>query len=86
MGKKQQLFVSSVETFRDDGTPESKTRYDREGNVAHKVLFDKAGRPLSGICGDFMRWEMVDSHTIKVSGDGNMDNFTTTAPPSVENA
>lgn len=81
MGKKPHLFVSSMETFRDDGTPESKTRYDREGNEIHRVMYDEKGRPLSGICGDFMRWEMKNSHTIIISGDGDMDNFSVTNPP-----
>ena len=28
-----------------------------------------------------MKWEMLDSHTIKISGDGEMDAFTTMTPP-----
>lgn len=79
MGKKRQLFVSSVETFRDDGTPKAKTRYDRHGNVVGTTHYDEKGHPLSGICGDFMKWEMLDSHTIKISGNGDMDDFTTMA-------
>ncbi len=82
MGKKKlQLFVSSVETFQNGGIPKSKIKYDRHGNVVYTTHYDEKGRPLSGICGDFMKWEMVDSHTIKISGDGDMDDFTTTAPP-----
>ena len=81
MGKKRQLFVSSVETFRDGGTPKAKTRYDRHGNVVGTTHYDEKGHPLSGICGDFMKWEMLDSHTIKISGNGDMDDFTTMASP-----
>lgn len=81
MGKKRKLFVSSVETFRDDGTPKVKIRYDRHGNVVGTTRYDEKGYPLSGICGNFMKWEMLDSHTIKISGDGDMDDFATTAPP-----
>lgn len=80
MEKKRQLFVSSVETFRDDGTPKAKIRYDRHGNVVGTTRYDENGYPLSGICGDFMKWEMLDSHTIKISGDGEMDAFTTMTP------
>ena len=43
------LFVSSIETFRDDGTPESKTEYDIAGNVSHVITYDEHGHPLSHV-------------------------------------
>lgn len=56
-------------------------RKSSPGNVVGTTHYDEKGYPLSGICGDFMKWEMLDSHTIKISGNGDMDDFTTMAPP-----
>ena len=40
-----QLFVSSVETFCDDGTLESKTEYNLDGEVTHVITYDEHGNP-----------------------------------------
>ena len=44
--KNMQLFVSSVETFRDDGTRESKTEYNLDGKMTHVFTYDEQGHPL----------------------------------------
>lgn len=41
------LFASSVETFRDDGTPESKTEYNRGGDIVRITTYDEHGHPLA---------------------------------------
>lgn len=43
--KNMQLFVSSVETFCDDGTLESKTEYNLDGEVTHVITYDEHGNP-----------------------------------------
>lgn len=47
--KNMQLFVSSVETFRDDGTRESKTEYNLDGKMTHVFTYDERGNPLSHV-------------------------------------
>ena len=74
--KKKKIFVSRIHTFRENGVLKQKTVYNSKEEVAYIIDYDEQGRPLSGICGDFMTWEMVDAHTIKISGNGEMDNFS----------
>lgn len=69
------LFVSSVETFRDDGTPESKTEYNLDGEVTRVFTCDEHGNPTSGVCGDCMSWRMLDANTIQFEGFGEMDDY-----------
>lgn len=73
--KNMQFFVSSVETFRDDGSPESKTEYNLDGEVTHVFTYDEHGNPLSGVCGDCMSWRMLDANTIQFEGVGEMDDY-----------
>ena len=49
--------------------------------ASYESRFDRAGRPLSGVCGDFMYWEMLDWSTLLICGDGEMDDFSYDAPP-----
>ena len=46
MEKKRQLFVSSVETFRDDGTPKAEIRYDRAVMSSELHIMMKRGIPF----------------------------------------
>lgn len=75
------LRVSSIDTFWPGGILKSKTKYDRNENVAYTINYDEQGSPLNGVCGDFMAWQMLDAHTIKITGDGDMDHFSARVLP-----
>ena len=77
----QEVFIRSITSFREGGVPSKKTMYNHHDNVVCVIHYDAQGRPLSGVCGDFMTWRMMDTHTIVISGDGNMDDFTWDSPP-----
>lgn len=82
MGKRNyELRVSSIESFWPNGKPKSKTKYDSHEKEAYTINYDEQGRPLNGVCGDFMNWEMIDCSTIKITGDGDMDDFSTRVLP-----
>lgn len=67
--------------FREQGIPEKKVIYDHQDNAVFAIDYDEQGRPLNGVCGDFMTWRMEDMNTIVISGDGDMDDFTWDSPP-----
>ena len=82
MGKRNyELRVSSIENFWPNGKQKSKTKFDSHEKEAYTINYDEQGRPLNGVCGDFMNWQMIDSGTIKITGDGDMDDFSSRVLP-----
>lgn len=82
MGKRNyELRVSSIESFWPNGNQKSKTKFDAHEKEAYTINYDEQGRPLNGVCGDFMTWQMIDSNTIKITGDGDMDDFSSHVLP-----
>ena len=74
--KKKQLFVRSIESFREDGTPEHKIEYNLDGEEVRVIEYNKQGQPLSGACGDSVSWRMVDDHTILIEGCCETDDYS----------
>ena len=58
-----------------------KVLYDHNGNVAFEIRYDGSRRPLNGICGDVMRWELIDGERLIIDGDGEMDDYSSDSPP-----